>query len=274
MTDDNTAAAATTTTNMTDGAATTTTTNNNMDLAHADDVCASLPHVTALLNQVKQLDKLINQAKDNNAGGRSLVDYQLYNTARETKYTAQGAGGAKEDKPIAFPHLLAAFEAAVEQVATPAQKKKRDDSTYKQFNYSVTHFLHDMMTCKKHERRDYHRALKLALQADTTAIIATARRIATDILPNLLFEGAPLLLPSTSSTTTTDEARKAIEALYAEAQEQQCAIARRIENLECAEEPLKLIDGYLLALRAFEADGSLMPPDAAEEERDAKRAKH
>ncbi len=256
-----------------------------MDLANnMYDACASLPEVKVLLNSAKFLSKTIDQAEDNAA----RVDSHLYDVISSTDWSQQPRGTTTTTtKPLpAFQQLLAAFEATVDAVATPAQKKKRDSNPHKQFNYNLTNFLHRMSPQQR-------RALKLALHADTTAIIATARRNATDAVPKL-FDGA--LLPSTS----TAEARKALDALYAEAQEQQSAIARRIAALNRADAPLTKIDEGLVAADAFEADGSLValmmlgpsssdddaplllwqPPTTTatekEEElaRDAKRAKH
>ncbi len=245
-----------------------------MDLANnMHDASASLPDVKVLLNSAKFLSKTIDQAKDNAA----RVDSHLYDVISSTNFSQQPRGTTNTTKPLlAFPQLLAAFEATVDAFATPAQKKKRDSNPHKQFNYNLTNFLHRMSAQQRG-------ALKLALHADTAAIIATARFNATDALPKL-FDGAPL--PSAS----TAEARKALDALYAEAQEQKQAIARRIAALGCAEAPLTKIDEGLVAADAFEADGSLVamllllgpsndgaPTTTAKKEeleRDAKRAKH
>jgi hypothetical protein len=162
-------------------------------------------------------------------------DELLRDVASSTEYTAQG--GTAEKKP-AFPRLLAAFDAAVETVATKAEKKNRDKRGF--YYYTITNFLHRMS-------QDQRRELKLALHADAEAIIAAARRDATDGTPKL-FDGEPL--PSAS----TAEVRLKLGALYQEAQQQLHALQRRITALNECEDILKELDEGLAAAEAFERD--------------------
>ena len=160
-------------------------------------------------------------------------DELLRDVASSTEYT----GGTAEKKP-AFPRLLAAFDAAVETVATKAEKKNRDKRGF--YYYTITNFLHRMS-------QDQRRELKLALHADAEAIIAAARRDATDGTPKL-FDGEPL--PSAS----TAEVRLKLGALYQEAQQQLHALQRRIAALNECEDILKELDEGLAAAEAFERD--------------------
>ena len=160
-----------------------------MDLADADAACASVADAKGLLERAKTLIKTIDEP-NNHAW---CPDKCLFDLASDTFYSAQPPGiiprgiiitmprgimsRAIMPRPPAFPQLLAAFEAAVAQVATPAQKTKKQD-------YCGTDFLGHM---SQHQRR----ALKLALGTDVELIIATARRNATDAVPKL-FDGAPL----------------------------------------------------------------------------------
>ena len=132
-----------------------------MDLSDADTACASVLHVRCLLERAKNL----NDAIDTPDNYVARVDNYVFELASDTYYSEQPHGTTKrEDRPPAFPRLLAAFEAAVEKVATPAQKKKRDDTTNAVvvFNYQLTHFLSRII--RSHPQ--LLRALKLALHAD------------------------------------------------------------------------------------------------------------
>ena len=105
-----------------------------MDLADTDAACASVLNVRCLLERAKSLNDAID------APGASNDDW-FQRVVSDTYYNEQLHGTTKcEDRPPAFPQLLAAFDAAVEKSATPAQKKKMEEQK-SGYNYNLTHFL-------------------------------------------------------------------------------------------------------------------------------------
>ena len=190
-----------------------------MDLADADTATAALPDVKILLERAKCLNDAIDAPGASN-------DEWFQRFASDTQYSAQlprGTTTTTASKTPPFPQLLAAFDATVEHVATPAQKKMMMKEPRSGYNYNLTHFVGAMS-------QQQRRALKLALHADVELIIATARRNATDAEPKL-FDGVVLA----SSSNSTADARTALDALNEEAQEQLHTLKRRIAALAHAD---------------------------------------
>jgi hypothetical protein len=186
------------------------------------------------------------------------TDERLRNIASSTQYTAQPLGTA--EKAPAFPHLLAAFDAAVETVATKTEKKNRDKNGF--YYYTITNFLNRMSL-------DQRRELKLALHADADAIIAAAKRDATDGTPKF-FDGVPL------RSATTAEVRQDLDAMFQEKQKQLHTIQRQINALRECDDTLKQLDDGLIAAETFERDmllSLLAAPPNADEKPPAKRSK-
>jgi hypothetical protein len=193
--------------------------------------CERTANAKQLLGSAAYVTNIINSP-----GTVSAPDERLHCAASSTEYTAQPPGTA-EKKP-AFPHLLAAFDAAVETVATKAEKKNRDKKGF--YYYTITDFLRRMS-------QDQRRELKLALHADAEAIIASAKRDATDGTPKF-FDGVPL------HSSTTVEVRQDLDAMFQEKQKQLHIIQRQIEALHKCEDALKKLDDGLIAAETFERD--------------------
>jgi hypothetical protein len=212
-----------------------------------------------LLSAAKYVNDVIGSP-----GTVGTPDDRVRYAASSTEYTAQPLGTT--EKTPAFPHLLAAFDAAVETVATKTEKKNRDKKGF--YYYNNTHFLRRMSLDKRRE-------LKLALHTDAEAIIAAAKRDATDGTPKF-FDGVPL------RSATTVEVRQDLDAMFQEKQKQLHILQRQINALHKCEDTLKQLDDSHIAAEIFERDTlSLMavPPPTQTQDADethpgaAKRAK-
>ena len=197
-------------------------------------------------NLLKSAKILVNAI--NSPDTFSTPDQFVHNVASSTGYTAQPPGTSKdEDRPPAFPRLLAAFDAAVETVATKREKKIKEEKGF--YYYNLTNFLRRMP-------QDQRRELRLALHADVDAIIAAAKRDATDGTPKL-FDGVPL------RSASTVEVRQDLDAMFQEKQKQLHALQRQINALNMCEPILKKLDDGLSAAEDFKRETlSLLGPDA------------
>jgi hypothetical protein len=249
-----------------------------MDTATATDTAAvdlcnkdfrdQFPHTKRLLQVAASLIALIDTP---DMVGRP--DERLRDAVSDQCWTVQPPNTfATEDKPHAFPTLLAAYG------ATRLATAKSPGNTHRAE-------LRDMS-------QEQRRALKLALHADVTRIIAAARRDATDATPKL-FDGAHLTSTSTSTSTSTADVRKALNALLQDAYDARTmhaadgritrslviekkkraattaaahnnddnddkALKRRIEYLNDALDTLDQLDEGLLAAETFARDERLL----------------
>ena len=232
-----------------------------MDLSDFD-AADTTADAARLLDHAKSLVLIIDTPDQVGA-----PDAKLCTLANDTFYTAQPPSTTdRARRPAPFPRLRDAFDAAIEQVATPAQKKNKQRDNNDSYNYNLTEFVRRMSP-------DQRLALKRALHDDVDAIIAAARRDATDATTKL-FDGAPL--PSAS----TADVRKALDALHTDAQQQLRALQHRIAALAHADVALIKIDASLAAADAFAASSSFdalatLPPATAHNLKNTnKRAKH